>query len=211
MRSHEYVVLDGINRAGIGRYLATLSATISALAVFVFLNLFDLAKRYGWSVHLTPSVMSLIGAGTVYLVLYWAFNRYLWRTRPIVAFLRVPNLEGRWQCEGTSYRDEGGDRVEHKWIGTVDIAQCWDRLRIRLTTAQSGSSSLVAAIRLDEAGGYRLFYNYANDPKIDQLRELRSHVGFCDMHIAADQQSAEGEYFNGRGRNTFGRMTWRRS
>lgn len=211
MRSHEYVLLDGINRAKIGRYLAMLSSVVSAAAVFSVLNLIDLAKRFGWSVHLTPSLMSLMGAATVYVALYWAFNRYLWRAQMLNGLLRVPNLEGSWSCEGVSYSDEPGGRVERSWTGTVSIVQSWDRLRIRLATAQSGSDSLVAAIRHDEVGGYRLFYNYANDPKIEQLHELTRHIGFCDMHIAADQKSADGEYFTGRGRTTYGRMIWRRA
>ena len=61
----------------------------------------------------------------------------------------------------------------------------------------------------DEAGGYRLFYNYRNDARIDQPN-LANHVGFCDMTVSADQQQAEGDYFNGRGRATYGRMRWRR-
>src|SRR5690606_13992575 len=101
------------------------------------------------------------------------------------------------------------DQSRRDWAGTISIAQSWDRLRIRLTTTQSGSDSLVAAVMHDEAGGYRLFYNYRNDARIDQ-RELNNHVGFCDMTISADQIRAEGDYFNGRGRSTYGRMTWSR-
>jgi hypothetical protein len=83
-------------------------------------------------------------------------------------------------------------------------------LRIRLTTGQSSSSSVVAAIRADDTGGFRLFYNYENDPRIDQLRALNRHLGFADMHVADDQRSAQGEYFTGRGRTTYGRMIWSR-
>lgn len=210
MRSHEYVLLDGINRARIGRYLATASAVVSAGIVYVVLRLFDIAAKFGLSINLTPAIMSLIGAGTVYIILYKLFDRFLWRVPKLNAILRVPNLEGTWSCSGISHSDTGTEPIERPWSGTVKIAQSWDRLRIRLTTEQSGSSSLVAAIQYDETGGYRLLYNYENDPRIDQLQELRRHVGFCDMHIADDQKSAEGEYFNGRGRTTFGRMTWRR-
>ena len=32
------------------------------------------------------------------------------------------------------------------------------------------------------------------------------HLGFCDLNFAKDLKSAEGEYFNGHGRNTFGVM-----
>ncbi|APP74213.1 hypothetical protein [Xanthomonas vesicatoria] len=208
MRSHEYVLLDGISRAKIGRYLGTAAATISAGTVYVVLRAIDLAERYGLPAHLTPSLMSLIGAGTVYLILYWLFDRHLWRQPWMGRFLKVPDLQGQWSCEGTSYNG-AGEVSARSWSGTVSVAQSWDRLRIRLTTEQSGSDSVVAALMHDEAGGYRLFYNYRNDARIDQ-HDLDNHVGFCDMTVSADQQRAEGDYFNGRGRSTYGRMHWRR-
>lgn len=208
MRSHEYVLLDGVSRAKIGRYLGTVSAAISAGIVYLVLQAIDLAGQYGLPANLTPSVMSLIGAGTVYLVLYWVFDRHLWRLPWLGKLLRVPDLQGEWNCEGMSYPEMGGG-VARKWAGTISIAQSWDRLRIRLTTEQSGSDSVVAAVMHDEAGGYRLFYNYRNDARIDQ-HELNNHVGFCDMTITSDQKTATGDYFNGRGRSTYGTMNWKR-
>ncbi|KAG1314424.1 hypothetical protein G6F62_013930 [Rhizopus arrhizus] len=141
MRSHEYVLLDGISRAKIGRYLGTAAAAISAGIVYLVLRVIDLAGRYGLPAHLTPSVMALIGAGTVYLILYWLFDRHLWRIPWLAGLLKVPDLQGQWRCEGTSYG--GADNASARdWTGTVSIAQSWDRLRIRLTTEQSGLSLL---------------------------------------------------------------------
>jgi SMODS-associating 2TM, beta-strand rich effector domain len=208
MRSHEYVLLDGISRAKIGRYLGTAAAAISAGIVYLVLRAVDLAGQYGLPENLTPSIMSLIGAGTVYLVLYWIFDRHIWRLPWMGKFLKVPDLQGEWSCDGISYSGEN-DQSAREWAGTISIVQSWDRLRIRLTTHQSGSDSVVAAVMHDEAGGYRLFYNYRNDSHIDQ-HELDSHVGFCDMTVSADQKRAEGDYFNGRGRTTYGRMNWSR-
>jgi hypothetical protein len=48
-------------------------------------------------------------------------------------------------------------------------------------------------------------YSYQNEPRIGEP-ELRSHVGYCELQLAEDLQSAEGDYFNNRGRVTFGRM-----
>ncbi|WP_243720328.1 hypothetical protein [Luteimonas aestuarii] len=191
----------------IGRYLGTVAAMISAGLVYLILRAIDLAEQYGLPAHLTPSVMSLVGAGTVYFVLYWLFNRSLWRLPLIGRALKIPDLQGQWICDGTSFHAPGADA--QRWTGEISIAQSWDRLRIRLKTDQSGSDSVVAALMHDEAGGFRLFYTYRNDPRIDQ-HELRHHMGFCDMLISEDQKSAAGEYFNGRGRSTFGQMEWRR-
>lgn len=207
MQSHEYVLLHGVSRTHVGRYLSIAAALVSAALVFLVLQAINLAETYGLNAHLTPSIMSLIGAATVYGILYWLFNRFLWRLSPIARALRIPDLSGKWLCQGTTLDETGA--VAREWSGEIAIAQNWDRLRIRLTTEDSQSSSKVAAVMHDEAGGYRLLYNYANDPKIGQP-ELRSHIGFCDMTVSADQRSASGEYFNGRGRATFGRMEWSR-
>ncbi|WP_455947960.1 Cap15 family cyclic dinucleotide receptor domain-containing protein [Lelliottia jeotgali] len=205
MRSHEYALIDGINRASIGRYVGAVSAAVSALLVLTLFWAVDLVERYGLPVNITPSFIALISAGTVYLALYWIFNCFVWRWGWVQKLLKVPDLKGTWTCKGVSRK---GKR-EFVWEGTIDIYQCWDRLRIKLKTESSGSNSVVAAVSHDDTGGFRLIYSYANDPKADG-GELRSHVGFCNMEISHDQQSAEGNYFTGRGRSTSGQMTWTR-
>lgn len=205
MRSHEYALIDGINRASIGRYVGMVAATVSGLLVLGLFWAIDLVKVYNLPVHATPSVISLLSAGTVYLVLYWIFNSFVWRWGWVQKLLKVPDLKGAWVCKGVSKKG----KHEFAWEGTIEIYQCWDRLRIRLKTETSGSNSVVAAVSHDDAGGFRLIYSYANDPKADG-GELRAHVGFCNMEISADQLSAEGNYFTGRGRSTSGQMTWTR-
>lgn len=207
MRSHEYSLLDGVNRSKVGRVIGGIAALISALVVFIFLSYFDMATRYGWPANIPPSLMSALGAGVVYFALYWFFNRFAWRW--VAKPLRVPNLQGRWRCEGQGYPGGEGAQDMRPWEGEVKVFQSWDKLRIHLKTTQSHSDSVVAALMHDDTGGYRLIYNYENAPRNDQP-ELSPHMGFCDMRVAEDQQSAEGEYFNGRGRGSYGRMAWAR-
>ena len=85
------------------------------------------------------------------------------------------------------------------------ITQSWDKIRVRLTTKQSGSGSIAASLSYDEITGYRLLYNYQNDPNIDEP-ELAPHRGFADLTFSHDLKTAKGEYFNGHGRFTFGTM-----
>jgi hypothetical protein len=203
MQEHEYSLLGGINRAKIGRYLSVLAATISAAIVFVLLSAVDLAKRYNIPVNLTPSILSLVGAGAVFAALYWIFDRYAWRWPYLSELLKVPDLSGDWRCEGQTLREDGSLRFA--WEGVVTILQSWDKLRVRLKTEQSGSNSIAAALLCDEADGHRLLYHYRNDPRIGET-ELTSHRGFAELTFAKDRQSAEGEYFNGHGRFTFGTM-----
>ncbi len=203
MLDHEYALLGGLNRAKVGRYLGLVAAAVSAAIVFVLLSLVDFAKSLGMPANLTPSVMSLVGAGAVFGVLYWIFNRYAWRWPLLNLAVKVPNLSGDWKCMGKTYNPDGS--VQYEWKATVTIYQRWDKIRVKLKTEQSGSESIAAALVCDDDDGYRLLYNYRNHPRIGEV-ELKAHLGFCDIIFAKDLKSADGEYFNGRGRNTFGTM-----
>jgi len=207
MQEHEYALLGGMNRAKIGRYLSVIAASVSAGVVFFLLAAVNLAQKLGIPANLPPAVLSLVGAGGVFSILYWLFDRYAWRWPYMRTLLRVPNLSGEWSCEGQTL-DVNGEPT-HSWTGIATIVQSWDKLRVRLKTAQSGSNSITAALVYDEADGYRLLYNYKNDPRIGET-ELKSHLGFADLIFSKDTQSAEGEYFNGHGRFTFGTMQLRR-
>ncbi len=58
----------------------------------------------------------------------------------------------------------------------MTIVQGRDKLRIRLKTGQSGSNSVAAALVYDHADGFRLLYNYKNEPQIGE-HELNGHRG----------------------------------
>jgi SMODS-associating 2TM, beta-strand rich effector domain len=202
---HDYSVLEGHNRASIGRWIQVAAAAISGGIVFVLLSAVDLAERFGLNVNLPPMVLSLAGAGTVYLGLYWLFNHHLWKHPRISKLLKVPHLAGTWRCEGVTLEKE----PYIHWSGTITIVQSWDKLRVHLETAQSGSDSITAALIHDEAVGYRLMYHYANRPRIGE-QHMAAHQGFAELVFSHDCSVATGEYFNGRGRNTWGTITLER-
>lgn len=204
MFEHEYSVLGGVNRARVGQYLAIISAFVSGTVVFALLYGVDIAKRFGVPANLPPSALSLVGAGTVFLVLYWFLDRYAWRWSLLSRLLKVPDLSGDWDCSGQTLNADG--TVRHEWKAKVTIVQTFDRIRVRLKTEQSGSNSTIAALIHDEAEGYRLFYSYRNDPRIGEP-ELKAHRGTAEITFAKDLRSGEGEYVNSYGRETYGRMT----
>lgn len=204
---HEYTVLGGVNRARIGHYLGIISGGVSAAVVFALLWMVDLAKTFGVSANIPPSVLSLAGAGTVFVALYWILDRFAWRWRIFSRLLKVPDLSGEWECAGQSINTEG--KTIHEWKAKITIVQTWDRIRVRLKTDQSASNSTSAALIRDEADGFRLFYSYTNEPKMGQP-DLTGHRGSAEITFSKDVSSGEGEYFNGHGRYTFGRMVLRR-
>ncbi len=202
---HEYALIGGYNRSHVGRWLGGAAALISGLIVFLVLSAVDLAKALGLNVNLPPTLLSLVGAGAVYACLYWAFDRFAWRCVPLGRLLKVPNLAGVWECEGRPLESD----VAQPWSGEVTIIQSWDKLRLHLETKQSTSNSISAALQYDAAVGYRLMYHYRNSPRVGEPL-LAGHHGFAELTFALDEQSATGDYFNGRGRNTFGTLQLRR-
>lgn len=198
----EYAILGGINRSKVGRYIYVAASTVSAGIVFLLLAFVDIAQRWGTNVNVPPGLLALVGAATVYLGLYALFDRYIWKIKRVQGLLKLPDLSGRWQCAGLTLEKE----PNLEWFGTIVIVQSWDKIRLRLETAQSRSDSQAAALQHDSAAGFRLFYHYTNAPKIGE-QNLSGHHGFAEIIFSADLKTASGEYFNGRGRNTFGKMT----
>lgn len=204
-QEHEYSVMGGANRANIGRLLSFAASTISGALVFTLLSVVDLAKKFGWNVNVPPTFLSLMGAGTVFGFLYWLLNKWAWKWPVIGLALKVPDISGTWDCVGKTLDSDGSTKYE--WQAEVTIVQSWDKLRVRLVTKMSGSSSISAALAHDNVDGFVLLYHYRNDPKAGAVG-LVSHAGCSVMTIAKDLKSATGDYFNGRGRMTFGTMNW---
>lgn len=203
MIDHEYSVLGGVNRARIGQAIAIIAAAVSSALVALLLTAIDVAKAFGFGQFVPSVLFPPIGAGLVFTVLYWLFDRYAWKLPWLAGALHVPNLAGRWRCAGQTINPDKTNG--YAWNAEVKITQSWDKIRVRLKTAQSGSNSESAALVHDPADGYRLFYSYRNDPRVDQT-QLQSHRGFAELTFSPDLQTAEGEYFNGLGRFTFGTM-----
>jgi SMODS-associating 2TM, beta-strand rich effector domain len=208
MMDHEYALLGGISRTKVGRSLSLVAAGVSAGIVFILLSAVDIAKKYAIPAHVPPTVLSLVGAGAVFTALYWILDRYAWRWSLIGKLLNVPNISGEWDCEGHTINADGSP--SYQWTAKITIVQTWDKIRVRLKTAQSGSNSNSAALICDEADGYRLFFSYKNDPRIDEP-ELKSHRGFAEIVFDKNLKKGDGEYFNGHGRFTFGTMKLKRS
>src|SRR5258706_16024680 len=101
----------------------------------------------GWNVNLTPSVLSLVGAAAVFGVLYATFDRFAWRWPFLNALINVPNLAGGWSCDGQTINPDG--TAGYAWQASITIVQSWDKIRLHLRTAQSGSDSITAALICD--------------------------------------------------------------
>ncbi|MBH3128450.1 hypothetical protein [Serratia marcescens] len=201
MNSHEYIVICGLNRSKVGRYIAIVASVFSFVLILLALKVVELLNSYHINSHIPASMFSLLSAGGIYVGLYAWFDKNLWHNSHLGKFLCVPNLAGCWRVDGHTH-SEGGKA----WEGELKIVQSWDKVRIHLKTKTSHSDSVTASIIHDEGIGYQLLYNYRNQPKTGE-EHLLSHVGFAEFRFDEGLKSAEGHYFNGKGRATYGTMT----
>lgn len=203
MQEHEYSVLGGFNRAKIGHLIGMLSALACSVAVTALLALMRVLEHISWIDSMPQVVLWPVTASAIYFCLYWLFDKKIWKIGFIADLLKVPNLAGNWQCIGKTLN---ADKLPpQEWKAEITIIQSWDRFRVRLKGQQSGSNSTSAALLYDEADGFRLLYSYRNDPYPGEL-DILGHRGFAELTFSKDLTSADGEYFNGQGRFTFGLM-----
>ena len=202
MTPHEYSVI-GHSRAKVGRYLGTVAGVVaSACAVIAALAL-DLFRSIGLAGHLPDVVLLPFSAAVVYPLGHRLFDHWAWRRPWMLRLLAIPDLNGTWTCEGITLEADGG--IRFAWTGTVTVTQTWEKIRVYLDTGSSRSASVSAALVKEPGRGFILMYSYRNEPKIGE-KDLRSHIGYCELAFNESATAAEGDYFNNKGRVTYGRM-----
>jgi SMODS-associating 2TM, beta-strand rich effector domain len=148
-----------------------------------------------------PSSMFFYGA------LYALFDRHLWRSRLIhkLGLVKTPNLAGRWQGYLTSSFDHHAKRYDL----CVQIVQSWTQISVLLSTATSASRSCVAVIQVADPEGVALIYQYENQPVADATSTMHMHYGTAMLRMSGGTKLT-GDYYAGRDRGTFGRISCRR-
>ena len=142
-----------------------------------------------------------------YGVLYTLFDRHLWRL-PLMrklGLVKTPNLTGCWRGYLTSSYDNHGKRHEL----AVDIFQSWTQISILFSTVTSVSRSCVAVIQVSDPEGIALIYQYENQPLADATRTMHMHYGTAMLRML-NGNGLTGDYYAGRDRGTFGRISCHR-
>ena len=142
-----------------------------------------------------------------YGVLYALFDRHLWR-HPLVhklGLVKTPNLTGCWRGYLTSSYDNHAKRHDL----SVDIFQSWTQISILFSTVTSVSRSCVAVIQVSDPEGIALIYQYENQPLADATRTMHMHFGTAMLRML-NGNGLTGDYYAGRDRGTFGRISCHR-
>lgn len=111
--------------------------------------------------------------------LYFLFDKYLWKISWFRKVLLVPDLNGKWRCNGHTNL-KNAEQVDYDWNATVSITQSWSKILIHLNTSQSESKSISASIYHEAGVGYRLLYQYNNKPNANEL-DLNNHSGSAEL------------------------------
>lgn len=196
IKGHEYTIQNGINRSKVGKTLYSLSAILTALIVS------QLISYIAWFESVPTLISTVLITIISFYIVYYSFNKWLWKLTFISKLLNLPDISGNWTCNGKS------DHESFNWHGKVQITQSWDKIRITLTTERSSSESISAAIIYDDIHGYKLVYNYENKPNSLDDPSLRTHVGFVDLNLGYSNNQAAGYYYNVSGRKTSGEIIW---
>lgn len=150
-----------------------------------------------------PSVLGFYG------VFSWLFDNYVWKFSFLQEqdWLLIPNLNGVWNVEMKTCYDNFTDLVP----GKLYIRQTGSRILISMETNNSISHSVQATIcRSAKLKTFEIVYNYINEPKPASKSTMNIHYGTGWLQISDDFKTLEGDYYSGRGRQTYGSVLAKR-
>jgi len=155
-----------------------------------------------WPFNLHPGLAFPLSSGTIFTVLYFLFDRLLWRCP---WFPGVPDLNGEWHAHGVSSYEDPKTGKSFEFEMTVTIRQTFSRMEVFTRTSQSISTSFMASIEIDRAVA-QLRYGYENVPHNIAEEELQRHSGMMDLRITS-ATTMEGGYYSGKHRVRYGNVT----
>lgn len=184
--------------------------------ITIFLFITSIAMMWGITVILkqmqvtTPWWITTPSALTIFGLIYYLFDRHLWKLRILrkLNLIKTPNLNGSWEGTlTTSYEDEEDSEHEIE----LDIYQNWTNISISLTTDSSKSHSQGAMISRKNPNDIDLVYIYQNEPEFDSKDTMYIHKGTTELSYDPDKDTLEGGYYTGPGRGNCGTFKLKRN
>ena len=190
---HSYDLED---RGKVVASLTVLSLTGAWLAHF-------LLATAGFSPHWLIGAPSFV---TIYGLLYLAYDRLVWKLGMLrtIGLASATDLSGTWNGEVHSSFGADGSAVPV----TVTILQRWSQIAITLDAADSRSTSYNATLRTRNRSRPELSYQYMSQPRGDTPETMQTHRGTVILELT--EHGLDGDYYTGRGRQTYGRIMLQR-
>jgi hypothetical protein len=139
-----------------------------------------------------------------YGTLYAFFDRRLWR-HPLMrklGLVKTPNLAGQWQGYLTSSFDNHARRYDFVRANRPELdanLRLPQYSHVCLVELRGSDSSLRSRWR-------RVDHQYENQPLADATRTMHIHFGTAMLRVS-DGNKLTGDYYAGRDRRTFGRIS----
>lgn len=138
--------------------------------------------------------------------------RWIWRTFPFLGRLLFPDLNGTWTGHlQSTWKKPGSDETLPPIPATITIRQGLFTTNVALKTGESISHStrvILEAFR--NAGRFRIWYTYNNDPQAQYQHRSSPHEGvaFLELDLDAGPGHLTGSYYTAR--KTIGDLTFSR-
>lgn len=134
------------------------------------------------------------------VLLFTAWDLWLWRWKPLVKYSGLPDLNGTWLgVFDSQWMDDDNERHTTTGPTALVIKQTFTQLSIVLVAEKSKSYSVLANVRHLESGEYRINYEYANTPLVKYRQKMPAHAGSAEFTIASARAGdMTGEYWTNR-------------
>lgn len=151
----------------------------------------------------TPSIL------TVYAVLFFVFDRYLWKNLIFkkLGIIIADDLNGKWVgIVKSSY-----DNFESDICAELTIKQTATQIKVYGNFNQSKSVSVHENFGVSEVDNKTaLFYFFRNEPGYNSVQTMAMHEGSAKLLYDADTDMLTGYYYSGRDRNNHGTIEVKR-
>ena len=142
---------------------------------------------------------------SIFALLIYIFDRFLWRVLKVMGFLEIVDFEGDYEGEiavGTQ---------RSRYPAQLKIRQTWSKIVIEFSGEVSSGTSFSASIVRNRLGAQKLelTYNYFTFFR-DPADQSKNHLGTAILEHCDDGRRLVGQYYTEKSRNSFGLMTLKR-
>lgn len=174
---HSYNI-KGFENDKIVVFQVLISYAISMGLIYLSNLILDNLPTYIYPIIEIPSVIG------VYEFTKYIFNKYLWKTKLLSRFLKIPNINGIWEGTIETSFNENHEKLDVE----MKIKQDLDKILIIYNTEKSTSYSTIAEIDISNEFCTELFYQYINQPKDKYCEELNIHHGSTSCRLTEDNK-----------------------
>jgi len=146
-----------------------------------------------------PSWIWIPGIPAIYFLLFWFFDKYLWKLKIFkkIWLINFDNLNGVREWTLNSSYDDFKSKIQT----TLSITQTATKIRIHWKFNESKSVSLCESFEYSEIDNdVALFYFYKNEPNKDAVHTMYSHEWSTKLIYNKEVDSLEWHYYSGRDR-----------